>query len=70
MPFWINSKKIIKKLKKNPTLDADFEEFLKTFEHTKGDVVSGTNGAQKIRMARVQDTGFIISLFLVKKSIF
>lgn len=54
--------------KKNSTFDTDFEEFLKTFEHTKGDVVSGTNGAQKIRMARAnkgKSAGYRVYYFFV-----
>jgi len=38
--------------KKDYTLDEDFEDFLETFDNTKGDVVSGTSGAQKIRLQR------------------
>lgn len=38
--------------KKNPTLDTEFEEFLKAFDPARGDTVSGTSGAQKIRMPR------------------
>lgn len=38
--------------KKNQTLDDDFGDFLERFSHTKGDMVSGTNGAQKIRLSR------------------
>lgn len=38
--------------KKNPALDTDFEEFLKAFDPARGDTVSGTSGAQKIRMPR------------------
>ena len=37
--------------KKNEKLDDEFADFINSFEHTKGDVVAGTNGAQKIRMA-------------------
>lgn len=38
--------------KKNQKLDDEFADFVDSFRHTKGDVVAGTNGAQKIRMAR------------------
>ena len=38
--------------KKNQSLDDDFEDFLENFNHTKGDIVSGTNGTQKIRLSR------------------
>jgi mRNA-degrading endonuclease RelE of RelBE toxin-antitoxin system len=38
--------------KKNYQLDDDFSELLQNFDHTKGDTVSHTNGAQKIRMSR------------------
>ena len=38
--------------KKNQKLDYEFADFLESFEHKKGDIVAGTNGAQKIRMAR------------------
>ena len=37
--------------KKNQKLDDEFADFLESFRHTKGDIVAGTNGAQKIRMA-------------------
>jgi hypothetical protein len=38
--------------KKNPKLDEEFESFIVEFNHTLGDAVKGTGGAQKIRMSR------------------
>lgn len=38
--------------KHNPNLSSDFDNFLNTFDHAKGNTVAGTNGAKKIRMAK------------------
>ncbi|MEA2027357.1 MAG: type II toxin-antitoxin system RelE/ParE family toxin [Campylobacterota bacterium] len=38
--------------KKNRALDDEFEIFLEDFEPSEGVLVSGTNGASKIRLAR------------------
>ena len=37
--------------KKNKHLEFDFDHFLTTFNHFLGTTISGTGGAQKIRMA-------------------
>lgn len=36
--------------RKRPFLQQDFDEFLVYFDHTKGEVIPGTSGAQKIKM--------------------
>ena len=38
--------------KKNPEIDDEFSGFLEAFNHLEGVRVSGTGGAQKIRLAR------------------
>jgi mRNA-degrading endonuclease RelE of RelBE toxin-antitoxin system len=40
--------------KKNHQLDEEFSKFIEDFNHLKGDVVVGTSGARKIRMAGAQ----------------
>jgi len=38
--------------KHNPDLSSDFDNFIAAFDHTKGNIIVGTNGARKIRMAK------------------
>jgi len=41
--------------KKNIALDDDFKNFVEEFDHLKGDTVSSTNGAKKIRFAKANE---------------
>ena len=45
------AKEFKKLAKKNKFISSDFDNFLNTFSHFLGTTISGTGGAQKIRMA-------------------